>query len=128
MLFIQAAFDSITPEVIKQSLLDHGGEPQLIQWYYNYLTHRNLSTTLQNHTYTASNAIGFPQGGVVSADFWKIAFNPAIEIINSSNTTGFGCADDLIVLRHGYKTDASIKALQTVLNSCLLYTSPSPRD
>ena len=74
----------------------------------------------------------FPQGGVVSADFWKIAFNPAIEIINSSNTTGFGYADDLIVLRHGYKTDTSIKALQTVLNrlvtwgeTCNLKFNPS---
>ena len=115
-LDIQAAFDSITPDTIKDALLIHGGEPQLVRWYYNYLQHRNLITTLQNHTYTASNAIGFPQGGVVSADFWKIAFNPAIEIINNSNTTGFGYADDLIVLRHGYKTDTSIRAIQTVLN------------
>ena len=118
--------------------------------------HRNLTTTIQNATYTASNNVGFPQGGVVSADFWRIAFDPAIGIINSSLTTGFGYADDLIVLRHGYKPEASVKTLQIILNkliiwgetcnlkfnptktqmiifsskkkTCLLYTSPSPRD
>ena len=68
-LDIQAAFDSITPEVIKEALLRHGGDSQLIQWYYNYLKHRNLTLTLQNETYSGSNALGFPQGGVVSADF-----------------------------------------------------------
>ena len=115
-LDIQAAFDSITPNTIKAALLKHGGDPQLVQWYYNYLIHRNLITTIQNDTFTASNAIGFPQGGVVSADFWKIAFNPALEIINSNLTTGFGYADDLMILRHGYKPEASVNAIQTILN------------
>ena len=47
-LDIQAAFDSITPETIKNSLLKHNGDKKLVQWYYNYLRHRNLTTTLQN--------------------------------------------------------------------------------
>ena len=120
-LDIQAAFDSIDPKTIKDAHLKHGGEPQLIKWYYNYLIHRNLTATLQNDTYTASNAIGFPQGSVVSADLWKIAFNPALDIINSHFTTGFGYADDLIVLRHGYKPETSINTLQKVLNKLVTW-------
>ena len=68
----------------------------------------------------------------MSADFWKIAFDPAVKIINSSSTTGFGYADDLIVLRHGYKIETSIKHLQTTLNklvtwgkSCNLIFNPT---
>ena len=34
-LDIQAAFDSITPDTVKHALLKHGGNTQLIQWYYN---------------------------------------------------------------------------------------------
>ena len=36
-LDISSAFDSISPEHIKSSLLKHGGETDLVDWYYNYL-------------------------------------------------------------------------------------------
>ena len=115
-LDIQAAFDSILPENIKQALLRHGSNKDFADWYHNYITHRNLTTELNGETYEATTGIGFPQGGVVSAEFWKIVFNPAIEIINSDNTTGTGYADDLVLMRTGYSVQKSIQILQHTLD------------
>ena len=39
-LDISAAFDSIRPNHVRQALLNHGGDPVMVQWYYNYITHR----------------------------------------------------------------------------------------
>ena len=61
---------------------------------------------------TITTSIGFPQGGVNSADFWKIAFNPALDIINENDVRGNGFADDLLVMRGGYNINAAIKKLQ----------------
>ena len=110
-LDIQAAFDSIKPHKIKQALLAHGGDRLMVNWYYNYLIHRNIYTEVSGTKLSFSTSRGFPQGGVNSADFWIIVFNPALEIINKKDLNGDGFADDLLVLK-----------------GCLLYTSPSPRD
>ena len=73
----------------------------LIEWYYNYLMHRNMYFDLQGSTKTVSNSLGFPQGGVASAKMWLIAFNKAIEIINSHGIYGVGFADDCCALVGG---------------------------
>ena len=43
-------------------------------------------------------------------------FNPAMHIINNSDTRGTGYADDLILLRSGYSKDKSIQIIQNTLN------------
>ena len=43
-LDIQAAFDTICPKHIKASLLKHGADPDVAEFYYNYITHRHLGT------------------------------------------------------------------------------------
>ena len=93
-LDIQAAFDTICPKHIKASLLKHGADPDLAEFYYNYITHRHLTTTIGGFTHTITVGTGFPQGGVCSAKFWIIAFNEAVEIINEYGITGQGFADD----------------------------------
>ena len=37
-LDIQAAFDTISPEKIKSALKEHGINPLVTDWYYNYIT------------------------------------------------------------------------------------------
>ena len=131
-LDIQAAFDSITPSCIKTALLRHGSRKEYAEWYHSYITHRNLETDLKGETYKATTSVGFPQGGVVSADFWKIAFNPAMEIVNSNpNIKGIGYADDLLLLKSGYKTSKTVQDIQNTLNklitwgkTCGLYFNP----
>ena len=118
-LDIQAAFDTATPDSIKHALLKHGSCPLYADWYHNYLTHRNLTTELKGETYNATTAMGFPQGGVVSADFWKILFDPALEIINSNDTTGTGYADDLVLLKSGYKLSHTLETVQKTLNKLI---------
>ena len=79
-LDIQGAFDTISPTHIKETLLEQGGHPGMINWYYNYLVHRNLIADIGGYKGEVSIDIGFPQGGVCSAKFWIIAFNKAVEI------------------------------------------------
>ena len=74
-LDIGSAFDSISPEHVRRCLLDHGGEKNLVEWYYDYLKHRDLHFELHGESTIRSNSIGFPQGGVCSAKFWLIAFD-----------------------------------------------------
>ena len=68
-LHIQAAIDSITPEHIRRALLKHGCNPDMVEWYYELLKHRNLSTTYDNFTLEITTDMGFPQVGVGSANF-----------------------------------------------------------
>ena len=68
-LDIQAAFDTIKPELIREKLLEHGGDPIMVKWYYNYITHRNLNVEIQGIKVSLTTKLGFPQGGVCSAKF-----------------------------------------------------------
>ena len=52
-LDIQAAFDTICPKHIKASLLKHGADPDVAEFYYNYITHRHLTTTIGCLLYTS---------------------------------------------------------------------------
>ena len=93
--------DTINPNYIRSKLLEHGGNKNMVNWYHNYLTHRNLKVTLGGYSGEVSIDIGFPQGGVCSAKFWIIAFNNAVEIINQWGVIGQGFADDLSMVHGG---------------------------
>ena len=93
-LDIQAAFDSITPEHIKNALLKNGCHPDMVDWYYELITHRNLETTYENFVLEVTTNMGFPQGGVCNAKFWIIAFDEAAKILNSNGVSGELFADD----------------------------------
>ena len=100
-LDISSAFDSIKASHIRRALLDHGGNPEMVQWYYNYITQRDIEIALHGEQITLSTGTGFPQGGVCSAKFWLIAFDFAIKIINTYNIEGNGYADDCSALYGG---------------------------
>ena len=127
-LDIQAAFDSITPEHIRKSLIKHGCNLDMVEWYYELLKHRNLITTYDNFILNVTTNLGFPQGGVCSAKFWIIAFNEAAEILNSHGINGELFADDGNGLIGGTDILYMATKLNRVCRDCLLYTSPSPRD
>ena len=95
-LDIQAAFDTISTEKIYGELIKHEVDSNLAKWYYNYISHRNMYTTINGASTT-----GFPQGGVCSAKFWIIAFNEAFEILNQRGVYGIGFADDCAALLGG---------------------------
>ena len=114
-LDISSAFDSISIEHIKQSLLDHNGDPELVEWYYSYLGRRYLDINLHGDTVHMTTAQGFPQGGVCSARFWLIAFDTAIRIINSEGIIGNGYADDCSALLGGTHPDNMREKMQSML-------------
>ena len=93
-LGIQAAFDSIIPEHIKRVLLKHGCHPDMVDWYYELITHRNLETTYENFVLEVTTNMGFRQGRVCSAKFWIIAFDAAAKILNWNVVNGELFADD----------------------------------
>ena len=115
-LDISSAYDSISIDHIRTSLYKHGGDTDLVEWYYHYLSNRNLTLSLHDESIHLHTAVGFPQGGVASAKFWLIAFDPAIQIINSSFVEGNGYADDCCVIFGGRKPAVMIRRLQRVLD------------
>ena len=115
-LDISSAFDSISIDHIKNKLLEHGGTPDMVEWYYSYLGKRFLSVDLHGDTANLTTSTGFPQGGVCSAKFWLIAFDEAIQIINSNGITGNGYADDCSALIGGTQSHNMIDQMQTVLD------------
>ena len=115
-LDISSAYDSMDIEQIRNSLYLHGGQEDLVEWYYNYLARRILRISLHGDRLSYVCGQGFPQGGVASAKFWIIAFNPAIEIINRHMVVGQGYADDLAAVFGGREPDVLIPRMQEVLD------------
>ena len=115
-LDISSAFDSISVDHIKQSLLDHNGDPEVVEWYYSYLGRRYLEVELHGDTVCLTTATGFPQGGVCSAKFWLIAFDQAIRIINTGGIVGNGYADDCSALLGGTHSHNMIDQMQAMLD------------
>ena len=63
-LDIQAAFHSIRPSKIKEVILQHGGDPLKVDWYYSYISHRNMYVDINGHQISCTTSLGFPQGGI----------------------------------------------------------------
>lgn len=100
-LVVSSAYDSISIEHIRNSLYLHGGETDLVEWYFHYLGNIILSIELHGAEMTLHTAVGFPLGGLASAEFWTVAFDPAIEIVNSMFLEENGYADDCCVVFGG---------------------------
>ena len=114
-LDIQAAFDSIDPLHIRRSLLNHGCPEDIANWYFNYLTYRVIKIQGREEEYTTIIKRGFPQGGVCSASFWAIAYNPAVNILNARGVTGQVYADDSCALIGGNDIDWMFQRMNQVL-------------
>ena len=95
--------------------------PLITNWYFNYLTHRNVKTKYNNEEATGTIATGFPQGGVCSAKFWIIVFDKAIDIINQYGVKGTGFADDCILLLHRSNPQHAVDIIQRVINELVIW-------
>ena len=134
-LDIQAAFDSISPVHIKSRLLRHGCPEEVAEWYYGYLTHRVIFIEGKHDQYRSIIGKGFPQGGVCSASFWAIAYNEAVEILNSRGLTGKVYADDSCALIGGtdlaymfHRMNQVLMQLQEWGHKCGLKFNPSKTE
>ena len=116
-LDIKSAYDSMSLEHIRNSLYLHGGEDDLVEWYYGYLNSRILRLNLHGEELSRRATTGFPQGGVASTKFWLIAFNPAIDIINTCFIEGNGYADDCSAVFGGREPEILVARMQRMMNS-----------
>ena len=87
-------------------------DENMVEWYYNYISHRNITVTINDTNVTKTITIGFPQGGVCSAKFWIIAFDKAIEIINEYGLQGHGFADDCCAMIGGTNLNHMMSRMQ----------------
>ena len=122
-LDISAAFDSIDISHVRAALRKHGGQSDMVDWYHDYLSHRNLYATLHQDEASCSTGVGFPQGGVCSARFWLIAFNQAIKIINNDFVEGVGYADDCCILMGGTNQTHMVAKVQKAINKLVAWGS-----
>ena len=120
-LDISAAFDSIDIDHVRRTLIKHGGQKDLVDWYHNYLSHRNLFAELHQEEASCSTGVGFPQGGVCSARFWLVAFNQAIKIINNNYVDGVGYADDCCILMGGTDQSHMVSKVQKAINKLIAW-------
>ena len=60
--------------------------------------------------------MGFPQGGVCSANFWSLAFDKAVRLINTEDTLGVAFADDCAVLSGGTDPALLISRVQRTVD------------
>ena len=76
----------------------------MVDWYYRFITHRNMYIDINGHS-----------SGVCSAKFWIVAFNAAISILNEHGVLGLGFADDCVALIGGTNLHQMISRVQKVI-------------
>ena len=108
-LDIQGAFDNIDITCIHRSLLAKGINEPAADWYLHYLSNRRLDITQGDAVYSNHLAKGFPQWDVLSAKFWTIAFNEAVEIINMRGMFGQASTGDCCLMIGGTDLDFMYK-------------------
>ena len=108
--------DNILPESVYDSLKKHDTDHDMAEWYLDYLKHRNMFFTLDGSVIARTIGRGFPQGGVASAKFWLLAFDGAVEIINSQDIKGTALADDCSGLYGGRSISHLLRNVQRMLN------------
>ena len=115
-LDIAAAFDTVRPDHIKQTLLEKEVDQKVVEWYHKYITGRHLTLESDDYEIKTCVNVGFPQGGICLAKFWIIAFDWAIEMINENGIFGQGFADDCAALIRGEDLNNMTIKLNTALD------------
>ena len=112
LIDLSKAFDTVPHELLLTELHDIGCSTEVLNWFCNYLSDRSQRViTYEEVTDWIMVSRGFPQGSGLS----PLLFNIYVRKLPRQCTSSvFQFADDI--------------TLATEDPSCLLYTSPSPRD
>ena len=112
---VMGAFDTIPFDVIKQSLIDHGVEQEIVCWL-DYLSRNRVVMSKMNFSIIRFRPMeGTTQGGINGPDIWIICIW-AIIFTRAARTSKLAkFADDLISAIMGH----DLKVLRDVLQSCL---------
>ena len=124
---LSRAFDTVSHGVLLQKLKAYGVREQEILWFSDYLFHRTQIVEIDNVTSSPFPLLsGVPQGSILGPLLFIIYFNDLPDSLIRAKVIVY--ADDTVI----YFADHDINNIEMTLNiemkSCLLYTSPSPRD
>ena len=93
----------------------------MVSWYYNYITERHLTLEANDSKNTTCVDTGLPKRGVCSAKFWIIAFDPAMDIINSNGMFGQGFAENCAALLGGTDLNDLTTRMNETLNKLVTW-------
>jgi hypothetical protein len=121
---IKGAFDNITPEAIIQSLVNRGVEPQLVDWYEQYLHNREAGVTQGVTTIRRKLKKGTPQGGVSSPVIgWNMPFDDLLAAFDHSPVHPLGFADDFLGLALGKSLPEVMGNAQAAIDTAVAWAT-----
>ena len=112
---IEGAFDTVPFDVIKQSLIERGVEPQLISWIDFLSRNRSASAKLGHGKIVFRPLEGTTQGGLNGPDLWIICLWSIIFIRAAKTSHLSKYADDLISALMG----KDLSVIRDLLQECL---------
>jgi hypothetical protein len=98
-LDIEGAFNRTSYDTIKQAAERHGIEPAICRWICAMLESRNIVATLAGGTMRATEARGWPQGGVPL--LWSLVVDNLLWVLNKKGYYKVGYAGDIAILSMG---------------------------
>ena len=144
-LDITGAFDNLCLRATDRGMTRLNVPTPIKKRYNNYLNNHLARANVKGCQSSAILKKGTPQGGVLSPILWNMAFDEFLLLFKHSPIHAIGLADDGALMVCGKDPRTIMSILQKGLNktikwgkdngltfgiskTCLLYTSPSPRD
>ena len=98
---IEGAFDNTLISSIQQAMESREVHSTVRRWVTTMLKHRQVYTTLNDHTVGAIATRGCPQGGVLSPLLWCLVVDDLLCGLTKAGYTTVGYADDIVTLIRG---------------------------
>jgi len=115
-LDIEGAFDNLTNTAADRAMRSHNFEPEIRQWYYNYLTNRRTMVRVEGKEIIRTLHKGTPQGGVLSPILWNLGFDELLHRYDDIDVEIRGFADDACLLVRGPNEADLIRRMQRAVN------------
>ena len=142
---IQGAFDNTPLLSVKQALAERDVIPAVRQWISAMITQRTVSVGVGQNTIQVDVLSGLPQRGGLSHTLWSLVADSLLYWLTKQGVFALGFADDGLILIVGRVLHTMCEIMHRLLQgvekwctardlsvnpikTCLLYTSPSPRD
>ena len=76
------------PGLIKHKLFEHGGDPVMVNWYYNFITHMNLQLDIINSYGAFANGFADDCVTMITGKNLKAMMNNLQKVVNKLEAWG----------------------------------------